>query len=276
MILLDGQLCDSPLLVDRGLAYGDGLFETIALCEGQLLCWAAHMARLQGGCAVLGLPAPDGAQLLREAQQVTAGQSRGIVKILLTRGSGGRGYRPPQATQLRRIVGLHEWPNDLNDDCHQPVTTWVCRQRLGHNPQLAGIKHLNRLEQVLASAEWPAPDYFEGLMLDLNGHLIEGIRSNVFMVRDQILLTPDLTRAGIAGIVRQAVLDIAPSHSLAVRVGALALTQLTDADELFLCNSVMGLRMVGRVDNGDNSLSLANRGIALDLADALRAARVIP
>ena len=276
MILLDGQLCDSPLLLDRGLAYGDGLFETIAVCDGQLLCWTAHMARLQRGCAVLALPAPDGAQLLREAEQVAAGQSRGIVKILLTRGTGGRGYRPPQATQLRRIVGLHEWPSDLDDDRRRPVTTWVCRQRLGHNPQLAGIKHLNRLEQVLASAEWPAPDYFEGLMLDLDGHLLEGIRSNVFLVRDRVLLTPDLTHAGIAGIVRQAVLDIAPSHGLDVRVGALALTQLTDADELFLCNCVMGLRVVGRVDNGDNSYSLASTGIALDLADALRLAKVIP
>lgn len=276
MILLDGQLCDSPLLLDRGLAYGDGLFETIAVCDGQLLCWTAHMARLQRGCAVLALPAPDGAQLLREAEQVTAGQSRGIVKILLTRGTGGRGYRPPQATQLRRIVGLHEWPSDLDDDRRRPVTTWVCRQRLGHNPQLAGIKHLNRLEQVLASAEWPAPDYFEGLMLDLDGHLLAGIRSNVFLVRDRVLLTPDLTDAGIAGIVRQAVLDIAPSHGLDVRVGALALTQLTDADELFLCNCVMGLRVVGRVDNGDNSYRLASTGIALDLADALRLAKVIP
>lgn len=276
MILLDGQLCDSPLLLDRGLAYGDGLFETIAVCDGQLLCWTAHMARLQRGCAVLALPAPDGAQLLREAEQVTAGQSRGIVKILLTRGTGGRGYRPPQATQLRRIVGLHEWPSDLDDDRRRPVTTWVCRQRLGHNPQLAGIKHLNRLEQVLASAEWPAADYFEGLMLDLDGHLLAGIRSNVFLVRDRVLLTPDLSHAGIAGIVRQAVLDIAPSHGLDVRVGALALTQLIDADELFLCNCVMGLRVVGRVDNGDNSYRLASTGSALDLADALRLAKVIP
>ena len=276
MILLDGQPADSPLLLDRGLAYGDGLFETIALCDGQLLCWAAHMARLQRGCAVLGLPAADDTQLLREAEQVTAGHSRGIVKILLTRGTGGRGYRPAQTMQLRRIVSLHEWPHDHDDDCHQPVKTWVCRQRLGHNPQLAGIKHLNRLEQVLASAEWPAPDYFEGLMLDLDGALIEGIRSNVFIVRDRVLLTSDLTRAGIAGIVRQAVLDIAPSHGLEVRIGALALTQLSAADELFLCNSVMGLRVVGRVDNGDNSLRLVARGIALDLADALRVASVIP
>ena len=135
---------------------------------------------------------------------------------------------------------------------------------------------MNRLEQVLASAEWPTPDYFEGLMLDLDGHLIEGIRSNIFVVRAQVLLTPDLTHAGIAGIVRQAVLDIAPSHGLEVRIGALTLTQLSDADELFLCNCVMGLRVVGRIDNGDNSLSLASSGTALDLADALRLAKVIP
>ena len=89
-------------------------------------------------------------------------------------------------------------------------------------------------------------------------------------------LTPDLTHAGVAGIVRQAVLDIAPSHGLAVHVGALALKQLADADELFLCNSVMGLRVVGRVDDGLDSLSLASSGVALELARALRAARLIP
>ncbi len=276
MILLDGQLCDSPLLLDRGLAYGDGLFETIALCDGQLLGWAAHMARLQRGCAVLKLPAPDGAQLLREAEHVAAGRRRGIVKILLTRGSGGRGYRPPLATRVRRIVGVHEWPSDLDSNLRQPVATWVCRQRLGHNPQLASIKHLNRLEQVLASLEWPAPDYFEGLMLNLDGDLIEGIRSNVFVVRNQVLQTPDLTQAGIAGIVRQAVLDIASSHGLKLRIGTLAMTQLADADEVFLCNSVIGLRVVGRIDSGGSSIALTHKGIALGLADALRLAKAIP
>jgi len=275
MILLDGQVSTSELLEDRGLAYGDGLFETVALCNGRLLCWAEHIARLERGCAVLGLPAPASALLLGEAQQLAAGSKRGVIKILVTRGSGGRGYRPPPNVQVRRIVSLHEWPASANDTSGA-VATWVCRQRLGHNPQLAGIKHLNRLEQVLASAEWPSADYFEGLMLDLDGRLVEGIRSNVFAVRGRELHTPDLSRAGIAGIVRQAVIDIAPRHGLRVRVEAIEMAGLVDADEFFLCNSVMGLRAVGRIDHGDVPLLFAEANIAADLASHLRTAGVIP
>lgn len=276
MILLDGQLSDSPMLEDRGLAYGDGLFETIALRDGQLLGWYAHLTRLSHGCEVLGLPQPDYAQLLHEAERVSAGRSRGVVKILLTRGAGGRGYRPPLTTQSRRIVSMHDWPADLDDDNRRPVETWVCRQRLGHNPQLAGIKHLNRLEQVLASAEWPASNYFEGLMLDLDGNLVEGIRSNVFVVRGTQLHTPDLARAGIAGIVRQAVIDAAPGLGLAVQIDRLEIAHLAAADEMFLCNSVMGLRVVGRIEHAGDSLSMPSRGVAVALADRLRSAHVIP
>jgi 4-amino-4-deoxychorismate lyase len=276
MILLDGQPSDSSLLEDRGLAYGDGLFETIALRDGQLLSWAAHLARLDRGCAVLGLPVPDQAQLLHEVNQVAAGRSRGIVKVLLTRGTGGRGYRPPASAQCRRIVSAHAWPADLNDDRYGPIATWICRQRLGHNPQLAGIKHLNRLEQVLASAEWPAAEYFEGLMLDFDDRLIEGIRSNVFVVHGRQLLTPDLARTGIAGIVRQAVIDTAPSLGLMVQVGTLDLASLATADELFLSNSVMGLRVVDRVDHAGDSLNLVNKGVAAALTSHLRAANIIP
>ena len=276
MILLDGQICDSPLLLDRGLAYGDGLFETIALRDGQLLCWSAHMARLQRGCALLGIIVPDLAQLLQEARHLAGERAQGVVKILLTRGSGGRGYRPSAQPQTRRIVSLHEWPAELDTDPSVPVATWVCKQRLGHQPQLAGIKHLNRLEQVLASAEWPSADYFEGLMLDFNEHLIEGIRSNLFVLKGADLLTPDLSLAGIAGVVREAVMAVAPAQGLTVRLASLDVEQLATADEVFLCNSVMGLRVVGRIEHHGRSIPVANNGIALELAAALREADVIP
>ncbi len=276
MILLDGQICDSPLLLDRGLAYGDGLFETVALRDGQLLGWSAHMARLQRGCAVLGFAAPDLAQLLQEARHLVGAQSRGVVKIMLTRGSGGRGYRPSAQPRTRRIVSLHDWPTELDTDTTTPVATWVCKQRLGHHPQLAGIKHLNRLEQVLASTEWPSGNYFEGLMLDFNEHLIEGIRSNLFVRKGADLLTPDLSHAGIAGVVREAVMALAPAHGLGVRLASLDVEQLETADEVFLCNSVMGLRVVGRIEHAGRSIRIANNGTALELAAALRQANLIP
>lgn len=276
MILLDGQLCDSPLLLDRGLAYGDGLFETIAVRDGQPLAWTAHMARLARGCAVLGVPMPNPALLLEETMQLSAGHEDGVIKILITRGSGGRGYRPADAPVVRRIVSLHPWPLAADEAPEAPVRVWVCHQRLGHQPQLAGIKHLNRLEQVLASAEWPAPYYFEGLMLDFENHLIEGIRSNVFVVQGETLLTPDLSRCGIAGVVRAALLEIAPRHGLVSRVGEVLLAELEAGSAMFLCNSVMGLRSVTRIDQGDDSMALAEHPVVSALAASLRQAGVIP
>ena len=276
MILLDGQACDSPLLLDRGLAYGDGLFETIAVRDGQPLAWPAHMARLARGCAALSLPAPQPAALLDDAQRLLSACDHGVIKILLTRGNGGRGYRPPAAPQPRRVVSLHPWPAELDEGNGAPRQVWVCRQRLGHQPQLAGIKHLNRLEQVLASAEWPSPDFFEGLMLDIDGKLIEGIRSNVFVVQGKTLLTPELSRCGIAGIVREAVLDCASAHGFVPRVEPMTLAQIGAHDEMFLCNSVMGLRVVGEIAHHDGVIRLENHGAAGEIAASLRVAKVIP
>ena len=276
MMLVDGQRCDSLLLQDRGLAYGDGLFETIAVRDGRVLGWTAHMQRLARGCAALALPPPDSAQLHSEAQLLLSGHLRGIVKIIVTRGTGGRGYRPPLAAPARRILAWYEWPSDPDLLASTPVDTWLCRTRLGFNPQLAGIKHLNRLEQVLASAEWPAPRFFEGLMQDLDGMLIEGTRSNLFVLRRGVLTTPDLTRCGVAGIVRQAVITAVTARGIAVRVEPLPLAELEDAEEVFICNAVIGLRVLSSLADGERIVTLAQTGLAVDLARQLRTADVIP
>ena len=276
MILLDGQSADAALLDDRGLNYADGVFETIALRDGCLLSWGAHVERLRRGCDVLGLVPPSVDLLSDEAHAVANGESRGIVKIVLTRGSGGRGYRPPSPSDTRRIVVWRDWPTGLDSNDLSPVLTWVCQHRLGSNPQLAGIKHLNRLEQVLASAEWPGPHYFEGLMQDFDGMLIEGTRSNVFVLRNGALLTPELTRCGIAGVVRAAVIDAALRLGIATQICSLALTSLVATDEMFICNSVFGLRIVGQVDHCGQSLRLSRSGLVAELAGRLRSANVIP
>lgn len=276
MMLVDGQPSDSPLLLDRGLAYGDGLFETIAVRDGEPLAWSAHMARLARGCAVLSLPVPDEALLVGEVRRLLGDERAGVIKIIVTRGSGGRGYRPPSTPRPRRIVSLQAWPADLEIDAERGVSVWVCRQRLAHQPQLAGIKHLNRLEQVLASAEWPAPEYFEGLMLDGDGTLVEGIRSNVFLVQGQCLLTPALGRCGIAGVVREALLDIAPAHGLETQVAAVPLTEFGRSDAMFLCNSVIGVRAVRRIDHNGACIELGDHEVVRALSASLRRAGLIP
>lgn len=242
MFLINGRIDDKLPVQDRGLHYGDGVFETIAVSRQTPLCWDSHYQRLKTGCDRLGIDCPSFTLLQAEAGQLVKNTDRGVLKIIITRGQGGRGYRSPvPAVPVTRILGLYPWPDFPEENYKEGVKVRICHTRLGLNPQLAGIKHLNRLEQVLARGEWDRPDIAEGLMLDTEGQVIEGTMSNLFIIRDQMLLTPDLSQCGIDGIVRKHVLDLAPEMGLPVEITALDKTGIYAADEIFLCNSIIGI-----------------------------------
>lgn len=245
---INGVAADCIDVSDRGLLYGDGLFETMAVHNGRVVSWPRHMARLLAGCERLGIPAVDTVQLAQEADGLLAGAVRGVLKIIVTRGSGGRGYHVPEAVAPRRILQLHPWPDFPSTAGEAGVAVRLCSMRLCHNPRLAGIKHLNRLEQVLARQEWDDPEIPEGLMLDVDEHLVEGTMSNLFLVREEMLLTPDLRRCGVAGIMRSIVLDLAERLALSARIQPLDITDLQAADEVFLCNSLFGIWPVSAVE----------------------------
>jgi 4-amino-4-deoxychorismate lyase len=154
----------------------------------------------------------------------------------------------PDQARPTRIVQLHEWPNYPASCTERGIKTRICRTRLGHNASLAGIKHLNRLEQVLARQEWNDPNIMEGLMLDSDRNLVEGTMSNVFMVKDAVLMTPDLQRCGVAGIMRARVLEMAAENSIVTRVQRVDQAALHQADEVFVCNSLMGVWPVIGID----------------------------
>ncbi|MDH3871817.1 MAG: aminodeoxychorismate lyase [Gammaproteobacteria bacterium] len=240
-VLVNGTPEDRVSSLDRGLLYGDGLFETIAVVGGRPRFWLRHMARLQAGCERLGIPCPDTDSLAGEAQGLLQDVERCVLKIIVTRGTGGRGYRPPADPQPTRIVQRHPWPDYPASWREQGVRVRLCEQRLVQNPPLAGIKHLNRLEQVLARLEWEDPDIMEGLMADGQGNLVEGTMCNLFIVQDQQLVTPDLGRCGVNGIVRAVLMELAGELGLPVVVRDLTLTTLQEADEVFLTNSVIGI-----------------------------------
>lgn len=269
MFLIDGQPGESVPVQDRGLAYGDGLFETIAVRDGRLEFWHRHLTRLSEGATRLGIPVPAPELLLAEARALTGTTARGVLKLILTRGEGGRGYRPPamQDVQPRRILGLYPWPEQAEDAA--PFNVRLCTTRLSCNPLLAGIKHLNRLEQVLARQEWSDVQIQEGLMLDTQARMISGTMMNVFIVRHGRVFTPDLSECGIAGIVRQRVLELAVAMGLTPQIGTLSLPEVEQADELFFTNSVLGLRTAARFGAYEYSATLADK-----LAVALQAARV--
>lgn len=251
--LVDGRPADSLPLDDRGLHYGDGLFETLALRDGVPRHWARHYARLEMGCARLGFECPAAQLLLSDLESAlpVPVPARLVAKIMVTRGGGGRGYAPPSPSHPRRILRLSPWPVWPASHHAEGIEIVCCTTALGRNPLLAGLKHLNRLEQVLAAQELAAWEAVEGLMFDELDQLIEGTRSNVFLVKDGELLTPLLDACGIAGVMRGVILELAEALDIPAREARLPRAALADADELFVCNSLIGLWPVRSIAGAD-------------------------
>ncbi|MCW8889792.1 MAG: aminodeoxychorismate lyase [Sedimenticola sp.] len=240
-MLINGKPETSVSADDRGIQYGDGLFETLAVRDGRPCLWHYHLERLHNGCQRLNIPLPNESLLYDELIREIGEQSQGVVKVIVTRGPGGRGYRPPQESSATRIIRWSESPNYPEANYQQGIVTRLCSTRLGWNPALAGIKHLNRLEQVLARSEWSDPSIQEGLMMDSSGYVVEGTMSNLFVVQNGRLMTPDLSRCGVAGIMQGVVLRVAEALAIPVIVDNVTLHDLWNADALFVTNSLIGL-----------------------------------
>ena len=249
MFLINGQFNESISVQDRGLHYGDGMFETLAVSDKQLLCWDKHFARLKKGCARLGMKCPSSDLLFSEALQLCNDSDKSVLKIILTRGQGGRGYRPPEKNNpVTRILGNYPWPDHPHGNVIEGIKIRLCNTRLARNPQLAGIKHLNRLEQVLARSEWNDPEISEGLMRDTGDNIIAGTTSNLFIISESNLITPDITECGIAGIIRECILELAADMGLETSISTLTDKDLYAADEIFLSNSVIGIWTVRQLE----------------------------
>ena len=248
-ILINGKRTTTVSFTDRGLNYGDGVFETIAVFENQPLCWEEHITRLKLGCERLKIPFSDLEQLKEEADSlIEADKQKQILKLVITRGEGGRGYALPEKCNPTRILSIHPWPDYPDTHYQKGINTRICNTRYSLNPLLAGIKHLNRLEQVLARAEWNDPDIQEGIVRDKEGNVIEGTMSNLFYVYGTQLFTPLLESSGIEGIIRQKIIEQASSMNLKVNVNKIKLDDLLSADEVFLCNSVIGVWPIRKID----------------------------
>lgn len=273
MWLIDGRRGTRVPVEDRGLQYGDGLFETMAVLDGRIRHLPLHLARLSEGCQRLGLPRSVLAPLRAELPALAAKQRRdAVIKLIVTRGEGPRGYAPPAHPQPRRMLGVFAWPSWPPSHYTRGVAVRVCDTRLGSNPQLAGIKHLNRLEQVLARREWSGTRWHEGLMMNANNHVICGTMSNVFAVHGASLLTPSVTSCGVAGVMRAAVRRQAASLGFTCEEGELALDALAGADELFLTNALIGIWPVRRL--GEHRLAAGPVTRQLQQAMGLAGARV--
>lgn len=251
---------------DRGLQYGDGVFETMRVRRGQVRLIDYHVERLDRSCRQLGIAGPSLRTLRQELARIAARRSEGVLKLIVTRGLGPRGYRPTGRERCSRIVTLHALPKAVRAEGSTPARVRVCATPLGLNPRLAGLKTLNRLESVVARAEWSDVRIWEGLMRDMDENIVCGTMSNLFLRRGLSLMTPVLDRCGVAGVMRRWVLETAVDLRLSPVERRIRWQDLSEAEEVFMTNAVVGVRSIGSVLRGSSSL----RKTSFETADRLR------
>lgn len=258
--LINGNFTTSVEIFDRGLMYGDGLFETVRVVKGVAPLWPYHCQRLALGCSRLGIDIDQAlfGRLWEYLQRVIAKAGREtetcVVKIMITRGSGGRGYKPPSHVNPTEIVICY--PPVVNPEVNlsKGISVSVCNHRLSENPALAGLKHLNRLDQVIASGELDE-SVAEGIMLDQKGNVIEGTKTNILFFDKKRVITPKTTVCGVEGVVRRFLFDNLAKVGLEGRVEEVALSDVDKFDGMAVTNSVIGLWPVQNFNGLDLRIS---------------------
>lgn len=273
--LINGKAASEISITDRGFNYGDGLFETIKIRNGKPVYWQRHIDRLSSGCKRLKISPQDTLLLLAEATSLTSSLDQGVLKITITRGQGGRGYAFPDRVQVTRILAVYPEPDYPSILKLNGIKLKTCKTRLPINPLLAGIKHLNRLEQVLARSEFNPPEYHEGLMLDREGRPVEGVMSNIFWVRSGQLFTPALDNCGVEGVIRSIIIELAEKNSIACKIAAFNMDDLMTSDEVFMTNSLIGIWSVRQIDEVHFSSASITQRLAL-LLDAHERQEILP
>ncbi len=250
--IVNGYFSQQITPFDRGFAYGDGVFRTMLMRNGLPVEWPLHYQKLVADCAAIGIVCPSAELLMSDFQQLFSLEDieenrLGVAKIVITRGEGRRGYKPPAVTSPTRVVIKSAMPLFDKIYVERGVELRVCDLRLSHQPRLAGVKHLNRIENVMARMEWSNEAIFDGLLLDHDEHVIESTMCNVFIRVGRQLITPDLSQCGVAGVTRQRIFGLANSLDLQVSAKKIKLNQLLEADEVLVCNSLIGVFQVTKL-----------------------------
>ncbi len=265
--LVNGEISTLVATTNRGLNFGDGLFETLVVQQGRPRRWQGHMDRLGIGCERLGLTMPPQSILLREVQTVSAGLGNAVVKIVICRGGLSKSYMPPQDEECVRIVSAERFPEGIARLARKGARARICELRLAIQPALGGMNHLNRLEQVLASAELREKGAREGILLDRESHVTCAVGANIFLVSEDRLLTPRLDLCGVRGVVRGHILAGFGPRCEQRRV---TLDMLQEADELFICNTVKGIVPLTAVDEQEFAIGPVTRELQNWLAEGAR------
>jgi 4-amino-4-deoxychorismate lyase len=248
-VLLNGSPAQQVSPFDRAVHFGDGLFETIACRGGRPRFLSLHLERLLLGCQRLGIDSGDLAEVRAEVSSLAREVENAIVKVILTRGTAlARGYGVTGREKATRITFRYAWPPETPTESQDGVRVRTAKLRVGENPALAGLKHCNRLEQILARREWTDPGIAESLLYSSSGRLVSGTMSNVFIVEGSRLRTPRLDFCGVAGVMRRVVLREAERAGISVQEDVLGVDDVHEASELFLTNARIGLWPLRELD----------------------------
>jgi 4-amino-4-deoxychorismate lyase len=264
VVLIDGAPAASVSVLDRAFHYGDGLFETVACRAGRARLLPMHVERLLSGCQRLGISGVEADTVRGEIESLARGAGDSIVKLIVTRGDmQARGYAPAGSEKARRIAMRYPWPAEDP----QPARVRTAQMRLGENPALAGLKHLNRLEQVLARAEVRGTSESDLLLFSGSGQLVSGTMSNVFIVQDSRLITPRLDTCGVAGVMRRFVMQQARAAGIAVEERSIEASEVASATEMFFTNARLGVQPIVVLDGRTLSVGRLTEHLQTLIAD---------
>lgn len=249
MYLINGELTESLPANDRAVQFGDGCFTTARVCNGSIRFLEQHLGRLQLACDKLLIPFVDWSLLANEMQQMAAAEQQAVLKVMITRGSGGRGYSIANCVQPTRLLSISAYPAFYSQWREQGITLALSPVRMGINPHLAGIKHLNRLEQVLIRMHLEQTPAQEALVLDSDGWLTECCAANLFWRKGLQVFTPYIDKSGVNGTMRQHIIACLADSSWQVTEVRERLDSLADADEVLICNALMPIIPVNQVES---------------------------
>ena len=253
-MLINGIATEYLAADDRSIQFGDGLFETMLVRDGRVLLLDEHLERLRVSAGRLAIDMADTPVFIDDIDRLIgqADSSCGVIKLIVTRGSSSRGYQYDRRAGSNRVVrfsGIDSQHSSIISGELLHGDLCICATPVSINTALAGMKHLNRLENVLARNEFSADSFIDGLMSDADGHVIEGSMSNLFAARGGVLYTPDLSRAGVQGVMRDTILELARSAGIDYSVCAMTVPELKQMDCLFITNSLIGMKVVDNLED---------------------------
>ena len=245
-VWVNGQQGQLITTNDRGLNYGDGLFLTMRVnADGIIHFLESHISRIKQAVYRLNFRSQEQLWQLPEVQidllkEIALANPNSGIKLLISRGVGGRGYSAVNCSDITTVISIFELPSHYSQLQKSGVRLLKSEVQLASQPLLAGLKHLNRLEQVLIKSYSIDDGFDDWLVVDSNNNVIEASMANLFFLRDGAWITPTISRCGVAGVMREQVIYQLLELGFNVEMTDIAFNELKQIEHIFMTNSLMG------------------------------------